>query len=57
MSDYFKSLDPIAKKSYLGKIHLLQLGESDDLYAERNHKKFEGEMTRSPAVEYGHIFC
>ena len=57
MSDYFKSLDPIALKTYLEKLHLLDLGESDDPYAERNHEKFEDDMTRWPAVEYGHTFC
>ena len=57
MSNYFKNLDPIAKKRYFEKLHLLDLGESDDPYAERNHEKIEDDMTRWPAVEYGHIFC
>ena len=40
MDNYFKSLDPIANKRYVEKLHLLDIGESDDLYAERNNNKF-----------------
>ena len=57
MSDYFKGLDPIAKKKYAEKLRLLDFAESDDPYAERNDDKFEDDMTRWPPVEYGHIFC
>ena len=57
MSDYYKSIDPIATKRYIEKLHLLDLAESKDPYAERSNDKFEDDMTRWPPVEYGHIFC
>ena len=39
MDDYFMSLDPIAKKRYVEKLRLLDLGELDGPYAERNNDK------------------
>ena len=55
MGDYFQSLDPIAKKRYIEKLHLLDLGESDNHYPARNNR-FEDHMNRWPLDEYGHIF-
>lgn len=37
MNDYFMSLHEIAKKRYLEILHLLDLGEPDDSYAERKN--------------------
>ena len=56
MSEYLKSLDPIAKKRYIERLHLLDLDESDDPYA-KNEDKLEDDVTKWPPVEYGHIFC
>ena len=39
MGDYFKSLDPIAKKRYVEKFHSLDLGESDVPYSGRDSDK------------------
>ena len=57
MGYYFKSPDPITKKIYVEKFHLLELGESHDSYAGRNNDIFEDDVTRRPPVEYGHMFC
>ena len=57
MSDYYKKLDSIAKTRYLEKLKLLGLDEKDDPYDPINSHNFVDDMTRWPAVEYGHIFC
>lgn len=54
MSEYFSSLDPVAKARYKKKLEVLGLGQKDDPYATCN---FVQELTRWPPIEYGHIFC
>ena len=57
MSDCFRKLDRIVKTRYLEKLQLLGLDRTDDPYDPRNSHKFVDDMTKWPAVEYGHIFC
>ena len=57
MSDYYKQLDPIARKRYAEKLCLLNLKEDDDPYLSNNSSKFTGDMSKWPPVEFGHIFC
>jgi len=54
MSDYFKSLPPVAKERYLAKLKCLSLKEEDDPFASTN---FVDDLCLWPSVEYGHIFC
>lgn len=55
MSDYFKSLDPVARARYLEKLHLLGLNERDDPYLPSNEDRFVEDMSLWPPVEFGHI--
>ena len=57
MSDYYLSLDPVAKARYDKKLEVLGLGQQDDPYAVGNAGKFVQELTHWPPIEYGHIFC
>ena len=56
MSEYFLRLQGHAKARYVEKLHLLGLKECDDPYSDLNSSKFVDDMTKWPAVEYGHIF-
>ena len=56
MSEYFKSLDSIARSRYLEKLSLLGLTEKDDTYF-NTVDKFEDDLRSWPPVEFGHIFC
>ena len=49
-------LDRIVGTRYLEKLKLLGLDEKDDPYDPRNSHNFVDDMTKWPAVEYGHIF-
>jgi hypothetical protein len=51
MSDYFVSLDPVAKDRYRQKLKLLGL---EDPYLDAG---YVDDMTLWPPVEFGHIFC
>ena len=53
MSEYFKSLPPVAKESYLSKLRCLNLKEEDDPYLS---SKFVEDLCLWPSVDYGHIF-
>ena len=55
MSDYYKKLDSIAKARYLEKLKLLGLDEKDDPHDPINGHNFVDDMTRWPAVDYGHL--
>ena len=55
MSEYYKTLPPVAKDRYLDKLSLMSVKEGDDPYA--NDWRFVDDMTLWPPVEYGHIFC
>ena len=55
MSDYFVSLDSVAKERYRQRLDLLGLDEKSDPY--RNAEDLVDDMTLWPPVEYGHIFC
>ena len=55
MSEYYKTLPPVAKDRYLDKLKVMGLEEGDDPYA--NDGRFVDDMTLWPPVEYGHIFC
>ncbi len=57
MSEYYRSLDALAKGRYLEKLQLLGLDESGDPFADHNAEKFVDDMSLWPPVEYGHIFC
>ena len=58
MSDYYLSLDPVAKARYGKKLEVLGLGQKkDDPYAACNTGNFVEELTCWPPIEYGHIFC
>ena len=54
MSDYYKSLDGVAKARYLSKLQLLGLDESNDPYISQD---FVDNMSLWPPIEYGHKFC
>ena len=54
MSDYYKSLDGVAKARYLSKLQLLGLDERNDPYISQD---FVDNMSLWPTIEYGHIFC
>ena len=56
MSDYFTSLDPVARKRYVERLNLLGLDQSGDPYADSNSGKFANDMTKWPPVEFGHLF-
>ena len=56
MSDYFTSLDPVARKRYVERLNLLGLDQSGDPYANSNSGKFANDMTKWPPVEFGHVF-
>ena len=57
MSDYFISINPVAKKRYLKRLEVLGLMEKDDPYLEENQlKRFSDSMSAWPQIEYGHIF-
>ena len=56
MSDYFTSLDPVARKRYVERLNLLGLDQSGDPYADSNSGKFANDMTKWPPVEFGHVF-
>ena len=53
MSEYFKSLPPVAKERYLSKLRCLNLKEEDDPYLS---SKFVEDLCLWPSVEHGHIF-
>jgi len=53
MSEYFKSLPPVAKERYLSKLRCLNLKEEDDPYLS---SKFVEDLCQWPSVEYRHIF-
>ena len=53
MSEYFKSLPPVAKERYLSKLRCLNLKEEDNPYLS---SKFVEDLCLRPSVEYGHIF-
>ena len=55
MSDYYKKLDSIAKARHLEKLKLLGLDEKDDPHDPINGHNFVDDMTRWPAVDYGHL--
>ena len=58
MSDYLRSLDPVAQRRYTDRLKMLGLNEDDDPYSLDNQKtRFVDNMARWPPVEYGHIFC
>ena len=44
MSDYFKALDPVARRRYAEKLQLLGMVEQDDPYAPWNEEKFVEDM-------------
>lgn len=56
MSDYYLSLDPVAKTRYDKKLEMLGLVQKDDSYAACNAGNFVQELTHWPPIEYGHIF-
>lgn len=57
MSQYYKSLEAVARTRYEEKLKLLGLTEKEDPYDPQNGSKFVDDMTKWPRVEYGHIFC
>ena len=57
MSEYLLRLQGHAKKArYVEKLHLLGLKECDGPYSDLKSSKFVDDLTKWPAVEYGHIF-
>lgn len=55
MSNYYLSLDSVAKTRYLEKLSCLGLEIKEDPYLDSD--KFVDDLSKWPQVEYGHIFC
>ena len=54
---HVRALDPLARARYVDKLQLVGLSETEDPYELWKCDRFEGDMTRWPPIEYGHIFC
>jgi hypothetical protein len=54
MSEYFVSLDPVAKERHHRKLKILGRNEKCDPYLGAG---YADNMTLWPPVEFGHIFC
>ena len=50
MSDYYQSLEALAKDRYLGKLQLLGLDEDSDPYATHNVEKFIDDISRAATI-------
>lgn len=55
ISNYLKSLDPVAKVRYMAKTEVMGLKQDDDPY--NLATKFVNDMSLLPLIEFGHIFC
>ena len=58
VSEYARSLDPVAKKRYTEKLECVGLSELEDPYELWRCSKFEqdNDMSKWPPIEYGDIF-
>ena len=58
VSEYVRSLDPVAKKRYTEKLECVGLSELEDPYELWRCSKFEqdNDMSKWPPIEYGDIF-
>ena len=55
MSDYFLSLDPVAKERYRQKLKIIGLDEKCEPYLDTCD--YIDDMSLWPPVEFAHIFC
>ena len=55
MSDYFLSLDPVAKQRYRQKLKIIGLDEKWEPYLDTGD--YIDDMSLWPPVEFAHIFC